>query len=373
MGKDRLAAFSDGVIAIIITIMVLELHVPHGSDASALAAIAPSFLSYVLSFIYVGIYWNNHHHLLHTVTRVDGLILWANLHLLFWLSIIPVTTAWMGQNLGAPLPTAIYGAALLMPAIAYVLLQRAIIHRHGTQSVLAEALGGDLKGKISPILYHCRNRPGVRQSVDIDRALCAGGCHLARARPAHRTDRWTGVSAMPRARFGLAALSLTILMVAVVTQILTPPAALADDWRTYHNDRYGTTIDYPSVFKPGTPPGNDDGLAFASADGAEFSVFASYNALDFDLAGFQDFVAKNLGADAVITYRAHGDDWFVISGTKGSDRIFYERHLLSHGKEMTEGFVASYPAGLKQKYDPIVARMSKSFRAGRGFQTPEKR
>jgi uncharacterized membrane protein len=133
--------------------MVLELHVPHGSDASALAAIAPSFLSYVLSFIYVGIYWNNHHHLLHTVTRVDGLILWANLHLLFWLSIIPVTTAWMGQNLGAPLPTAIYGAALLMPAIAYVLLQRAIIHRHGTQSVLAEALGGDLKGKISPILY----------------------------------------------------------------------------------------------------------------------------------------------------------------------------------------------------------------------------
>jgi uncharacterized membrane protein len=153
MGKDRLAAFSDGVIAIIITIMVLELHVPHGSDALALAAIAPSFLSYVLSFIYVGIYWNNHHHLLHTVTRVDGLILWANLHLLFWLSIIPVTTAWMGQNLGAPLPTAIYGAALLMPAIAYVLLQRAIIHRHGTQSVLAEALGGDLKGKISPILY----------------------------------------------------------------------------------------------------------------------------------------------------------------------------------------------------------------------------
>ena len=149
---------------------------------------------------------------------------------------------------------------------------------------------------------------------------------------------------MPRARFGLAALSLTILMVAAVTQGLAPPAALADDWRTYHNDRYGTTIDYPSVFKPGTPPGNDDGLAFASADGAEFSVFASYNALDFDLTAFQDFIVKNLGADAVITYRAHGDDWFVISGTRGSDRIFYERHLLSHGKEMTEGFVASYPA-----------------------------
>jgi uncharacterized membrane protein len=153
MGKDRLAAFSDGVIAIIITIMVLELHVPHGADAAALAAITPSFLSYVLSFIYVGIYWNNHHHLLHTVTHVDGFILWTNLDLLFWLSLIPVATAWMGQNLGAPLPTAIYGLALLMPAIAYVLLQRAIIHRHGKQSVLAEALGTDLKGKLSPILY----------------------------------------------------------------------------------------------------------------------------------------------------------------------------------------------------------------------------
>ena len=153
MGKERLAAFSDGVIAIIITIMVLELHVPHGSDASALAAIAPSFLSYVLSFIYVGIYWNNHHHLLHTVTRVDGLILWANLNLLFWLSIIPVATAWMGQNLSAPLPTAIYGVALLMPGIAWVLLQWAIVHRQGKQSLLAEALGRDVKGKISPILY----------------------------------------------------------------------------------------------------------------------------------------------------------------------------------------------------------------------------
>jgi uncharacterized membrane protein len=153
MGKDRLAAFSDGVIAIIVTIMVLELHVPHGSDASALAAIAPSFLTYVLSFIYVGIYWNNHHHLLHTVTRVDGLILWANLHLLFWLSIIPVATAWMGQNLSAPLPTAIYGASLLMPSVAYAVLQRAIVHQHGKQSILAEALGRDFKGKMSPILY----------------------------------------------------------------------------------------------------------------------------------------------------------------------------------------------------------------------------
>jgi hypothetical protein len=168
-------------------------------------------------------------------------------------------------------------------------------------------------------------------------------------------------------------LSLAILTIAAVCQALAPPTALADDWRTYHNDRYGTTIDYPNIFKPGTPPDNDDGLAFTGADGAEFSVFASYNALDFDLAALQDFVVKNLGADTVITYRAQGDDWLVISGTKGSDRVFYERHLLSHGREMTEGFVASYPAGLKQKYDPIVARMSKSFRAGTGFQTPKKR
>jgi uncharacterized membrane protein len=153
MGKDRLAAFSDGVIAILITIMVLELRIPHGADWQALSSVAPSFLTYVISFIYLAIYWNNRHHLLHTLTRVDGLILWANCHLLFWLSLIPAATAWMGQNLSAPLPTAIYGAALLMPAIAYYLLQVAIMHREGNQSVLAKALGRDIKGKISPLLY----------------------------------------------------------------------------------------------------------------------------------------------------------------------------------------------------------------------------
>ena len=153
MGKDRLAAFSDGVIAIIITIMVLELRIPHGADLAALKAVAPNFLSYVMSFVYLGIYWNNHHHLLHTVTRVDGLILWANSHLLFWLSLVPAATSWLGENLAAPLPTAVYGVALLMPAIAFCLLQRAIVHRHGAQSVLARALGSDIKGKISPVLY----------------------------------------------------------------------------------------------------------------------------------------------------------------------------------------------------------------------------
>jgi len=153
MGKDRLAAFSDGVIAIIITIMVLELRVPHGADWAALKALAPSFLTYVMSFVYLAIYWNNHHHLLHTAARVDGLILWANSHLLFWLSLIPAATAWMGQNLTAPLPTAVYGAVLLMPAIAYYLLQRAIMRKQGTHSLLARALGSDIKGKISPLLY----------------------------------------------------------------------------------------------------------------------------------------------------------------------------------------------------------------------------
>ncbi len=153
MEKDRLAAFSDGVVAIIITIMVLELKVPHGASWSDLAGVLPVFLSYVLSFVYVAIYWNNHHHLLYTVKRVDGLILWANTHLLFWLSLVPFATAWMGENHFAELPTAVYGVAMLMPAIAYYLLQKAILRRHGQGSTLAKALGRDIKGKISPILY----------------------------------------------------------------------------------------------------------------------------------------------------------------------------------------------------------------------------
>jgi uncharacterized membrane protein len=154
MGRERLAAFSDGVIAIIITIMVLELKVPSGADWGALWSIAPSFIAYVLSFVYMAIYWNNHHHLLYTVTRVDGLILWANSNLLFWLSLVPVATAWLGQNFLAPVPTAVYGAVLLMPAISYDLLQSAILHRHGRTSVLAQALGRrDYKGKLSPFLY----------------------------------------------------------------------------------------------------------------------------------------------------------------------------------------------------------------------------
>jgi hypothetical protein len=146
--------------------------------------------------------------------------------------------------------------------------------------------------------------------------------------------------------------------------------ARADDWRLYQNDRYGTTVEYPPIFKPLPPPDSDDGRRFESADGADFAVFASYNAEDFDVAGYRNFVVKNLDAGAVVTYQASGDDWFVISGTKG-DSIFYDRYLLTHRKQMTEGLVINYPAKLKQTYDPIVARMAKSFRPGTGFQTPK--
>jgi uncharacterized membrane protein len=153
MGKNRLEAFSDGVIAVIITIMVLEMKVPHGETVEALTSVIPVFLSYVLSFAYIGIYWNNHHHMLCTVDKVSGAILWANLHLLFWLSLIPFATGWMGENHFAALPTALYGVALLMPAIAYFLLQQLIIAAQGPSSVLKRAIGGDWKGKASPILY----------------------------------------------------------------------------------------------------------------------------------------------------------------------------------------------------------------------------
>jgi uncharacterized membrane protein len=153
MEKNRLEAFSDGVLAIIITIMVLDMKVPHGDNVAALAPVLPIFLSYVLSFIYVGIYWNNHHHLLSTTKRVSGGILWANLHLLFWLSLFPFATGWVGENHLASTPTAAYGLVLLMAAVAYWILQRALIAQQGRESLLATAIGRDRKGKISPVLY----------------------------------------------------------------------------------------------------------------------------------------------------------------------------------------------------------------------------
>ncbi len=153
MESNRIEAFSDGVLAIIITIMVLELKVPHGSDVAALRPLLPVFLSYVLSFIYLGIYWNNHHHLLKAATRVNGAIMWANLHLLFWLSLFPFVTGWMGENQFTPLPSAVYGAVLLLAAIAYNILQSLIIAQEGRKSELAASIGGDFKGKLSPILY----------------------------------------------------------------------------------------------------------------------------------------------------------------------------------------------------------------------------
>jgi len=153
MHKGRLEAFSDGVIAILITIMVLELKIPHGDDLRALGPLVPVFLTYVLSYVYLGIYWNNHHHMLHATSRINGKILWANLHLLFWLSLVPFVTGWMGENHFASMPTAIYGAVLLAAGVAYVILQNAIIADQGAGSKLAAAVGSDLKGKISPVLY----------------------------------------------------------------------------------------------------------------------------------------------------------------------------------------------------------------------------
>ena len=153
MEKNRLEAFSDGVIAIIITIMVLELKVPHGEGIGTLVPLIPVFLSYVLSYVYLGIYWNNHHHMLHVCRRVTGPVLWANLHLLFWLSLIPFVTGWVGENHFAPVPCALYGFIFLMAAIAYWILQQLLIAAQGSDSILKRAVGGDWKGKLSPALY----------------------------------------------------------------------------------------------------------------------------------------------------------------------------------------------------------------------------
>jgi uncharacterized membrane protein len=153
MEKDRLLAFSDGVIAIIITIMVLELRPPHEPTWAALAVLAPKFLSYVLSFIYIGIYWNNHHHFMYVARSVNGGILWANMGLLFCLSLVPFTTAWLGESGGAALPTAVYGVSLILPAFAYLILQTLMIRTDGPDSLLARAIGQDWKGKVSPVLY----------------------------------------------------------------------------------------------------------------------------------------------------------------------------------------------------------------------------
>jgi len=153
MQKARLEAFSDGVIAVIITIMVLEMKVPHGDDPTALAPLIPVFVSYVLSYIYVGIYWNNHHHMLHVARTIDGSILWANLHLLFWLSLVPFVTGWMGENNFAALPTAVYGCVLLLAAVAYTIIVYAILADQGPHSKLRAAIGRDVKGKISMALY----------------------------------------------------------------------------------------------------------------------------------------------------------------------------------------------------------------------------
>ena len=153
MRKERLEAFSDGVIAVIITIIVLEMKVPHGPELAALAPLVPVFLTYVLSFVYVGIYWNNHHHMLHATTSINGKVMWANLHLLFWLSLLPFTTGWMGENHFERWPTVLYGFNLLLSALAYTVLQATLIRHEGRDSPLARAIASDFKGKLSPVLY----------------------------------------------------------------------------------------------------------------------------------------------------------------------------------------------------------------------------
>ncbi len=153
MEKNRVEAFSDGVIAILITILVLELEIPHQTELAALLPLVPVFLAYVLSFVYLGIYWNNHHHLLKATRRITGGLLWANLHLLFWLSLFPFVTGWMGENHLAIAPTAVYGVVLLLAALAYTILQHIVVAQHGPGSRLASAIGRDVKGKLSPILY----------------------------------------------------------------------------------------------------------------------------------------------------------------------------------------------------------------------------
>ena len=153
MGKGRLEAFSDGVLAIIITIMVLEMKVPHGDDLQSLKPLLPVFLSYVLSFIYIGIYWNNHHHMIQAARHVSGKVLWANIHLLFWLSLVPFVTGWMGENNFTTWPVVLYGAILMMAGVAYYILAQSLTHLHGKDSALATAIGNDRKGKISVIIY----------------------------------------------------------------------------------------------------------------------------------------------------------------------------------------------------------------------------
>jgi len=176
MGKNRLEAFSDGVLAIIITIMVLELKIPEGQGVDALLLVLPTFLSYILSFVYVGIYWNNHHHLLHTLHKVTGPVLWANLHLLFWLSLVPFASGWMGANPDATVPAALYGVVLLMASIAYNVLQKLIINIEEVSSMLKQAIGNDTKGKISMLAYMAASalaiiRPWIAQALYVILAL----------------------------------------------------------------------------------------------------------------------------------------------------------------------------------------------------------
>ena len=188
MPKGRLEAFSDGVFAVIITIMVLDMKSPHGTSVADLRPLLPVFFSYVLSFIYIGIYWNNHHHLLQATQHVEGGILWANLHLLFWLSLTPFATAWMGENHFASLPVALYGVVLFFAGIAYFILTKKLIAHHGKDSALAASIGSDRKGRTSVVRLRCRDSPVVCAAMGRVRLLHHGRCHVADSRPAYRKN-----------------------------------------------------------------------------------------------------------------------------------------------------------------------------------------
>ena len=312
MGSGRLEAFSDGVIAIIITIMVLEMKVPEGESLQTLTPLLHVFLSYVLSFVYLGIYWNNHHHMLHVTSRVNGAILWANLHLLFWLSLIPFATGWMGENSFAPAPTALYGGVMLMAAIAYWILLRAILRAEGPDSVLARAVGRDIKGKISPLLYLI-----AIPMAFIEEAV-AGGIYVAVALmwlvPDRRIERVIGSGA------GAASLVAAVVLAGLVPGALeaqsTPPCT-----------QHARDCPAPPVINAGppgvpAPPPSDAVILF---DGRNLDAWRSSDGSPARWLVRGGYMQVAAGTGGIRTVREFGDvqlhlEWASPSPARGEDQ-----------------------------------------------------
>ena len=312
MGTSRLEAFSDGVIAIIITIMVLEMKVPHGTSLETLKPLLYVFLSYILSFVHLGIYWNNHHHMLHVTGRVNGTILWANLHLLFWLSLVPFVTGWMGENSFAPAPTALYGAVLLMAAIAYWILLRAILRAEGPDSVLAKAVGSDIKGRISPLLYLT-----AIPMAFVEEAV-AGAIYVAVALmwliPDRRIERVVGTGT-GAARL-LAGLALAGAVPAVLGAQPTPPCA-----------QHARDCPAPPVINAGppgapVPPPSDAVILF---DGRNLDSWRSADGSPARWLVRSGAMQVAAGTGAIRTVREFGDvqlhvEWASPSPARGEDQ-----------------------------------------------------